>query len=216
MTAKLVTRSGHEVRVENGTAGSVLFIDSSGIITEDNAGLSYTDSTNVLSAIINAQQATEPHGFHNATLTSVAGGTDTACATNTQFVTSVFIPVNKTITGIAWLVGSVGGTDKAYGVLYSAGGTAVASSATASGGATVGSAASVMAMDLTATYAAKGPAMYYIGVSANGATAKIRTVPANLGFGIYAGTVTQTHGSVGNITAPTTFTANTGPYAYVY
>ena len=215
MTAKLVSRDGHEVRMEGNTSGSVVFVDGSGIPSED-ANFNFNATTHVLTSLVNARQSVEPAGFHNLQNSSVAAGTDTACATNTQFVSSVFIPVNKTITGIAWLVGSTGGTDKAYGVLYDASGNALGFSTTASGGVTVGSAASVMTMDLTATYAAKGPAMFYIGVSVNGATAKVRTVPANLGAGIYAGTVTQTHGTVGAITPPTTFTANTAPYLYVY
>lgn len=216
MAAKLFTQHGEEVRMQDGTTGSVLFLNAAGQLTEDNASIIFNDTTNVLTTLINAKQSVEPHGFHNLQNSSVAAGTDTACATNTQFVSSVFIPVNKTITGIAYLVGSTGGTDKAYGVLYDASGTALAFSSTTSGGVTVGSAASVTAMDLTATYAAKGPAMFYVGVSVNGATAKIRTVPANLSSGIYGGTVTQTHGTVGNITPPTTFTANTAPYLYVY
>jgi hypothetical protein len=74
----------------------------------------------------------------------------------------------------------------------------------------------VQTIAFESTYAAKGPAMYYVGVSASGATAKLRTVPANLSFGIFAGQVSQTHGVVAAITAPTTFTAGKGPYVYVY
>ena len=213
---KLFTRQGVECRVQDGTAGSVIFLDSSGSPTEDNAGLNYNDTTNILSAIMNVGQTVEPHGFSNVQYSSVTAGTDTACATNTQFVTSVFLPCNKTITGVAYLVGSVGGTDKVYAALYDASGALCGNSTVGSGGVTVGTAAQVQTLALTSTYAAKGPAMFYVGISVNGATAKVRTVPVYQDFGIYGNTVSQAHGTVAAIAAPSTFTANKAPYVFVY
>ena len=216
MAAKLQTNYGQDVRLQDATAGSVLFANSAGELTEDNSNFNYTDSTNVLVVKANLVQATEPHGFYNITYSSVVAGTDTAFADGTQFVTSIFIPVNKTITGVAYLVGSVGGTDKVYAVLYDADGAVLANSSLTGGGATVGTAAQIQTLDLTATYAAKGPALFYVGISANGGTAKLRTVPVYLGFGIYANSVSQTHGTVAAITEPVTFTAGKAPYVYVY
>ena len=216
MAAKLYTNYGQEARVQDGTAGSVLFLASDGQLTEDNSNFSYNDTTNTLTAKANLAQATEPHGFCNKDVVSATGGTDTAFADGTQFVTSIFIPVNKTITGIAYLVGSVGGTDKVYAVLYDADGAVLANSSLTDGGATAGTAAQIQTLALTATYAAKGPALFYVGISANGGTAKIRTVPAHMQSGIYAGSVAQTHGTVAAITEPVTFTADKAPYVFVY
>jgi len=161
-------------------------------------------------------QATAPHGFANWINPTATSGTDTACANDTQFVTSVFVPVNKTLTGVTFLIGSVGGTDKVYVVLYDADGAVLANSSLTGGGATLGTAAQTQAVAFTATYASKGPRMYYVGVSVNGSTGKLRTVPAYCSAGLFAGSVTQTHGTVAAITEPTTFTADKAPICFVY
>lgn len=161
-------------------------------------------------------QATAYSGAHNIAPSTATSGTDTAFASGTQFVTSIWVPANITLTGARYLVGSVGGTDKVYAVLYNAAGTNVANSSLVSDGATVGTAAQMQELAFTATYAAKGPAMFYVGISANGATAKLRTVPAYTGGSIFAGSVSQVHGTVAAITEPTTFTADKAPYVVLY
>lgn len=213
MAVKTYDDQGREIHTEGGTAGTVPFLGSDGKYTEDTSGLAYNDATNVLEAIMHVKQADEPHGFANLQVASVVSGTDTAFAATTHFITSLFLPVNKSLTGVAYLIGSVGGTDLALGALYAAGGTAVAQSATA--GQTVGATATYQTLAFTATYAAKGPAMYYVGIQANGATAKVRTVPANLGFGIHGGFATVTFGGTA-AAVPSTFTADLAPYVYVY
>ena len=161
-------------------------------------------------------QATAPHGFANWVPASATDGTDTACADGTQFVSSIFLPVNKTLTGVTFLIGSVGGTDKVYVVLYDADGAVLANSALTAGGATLGTAAQTQAVAFTATYAAKGPRMYYVGISVNGNTGKLRTLPAYRSGGLYAGSVSQTHGTVAAITEPVTFTADKAPAVFLY
>lgn len=161
-------------------------------------------------------QATAPHGFSNWQPVAATSGTDTTPADGTQFVTSIFVPVNKTLTGVGYLIGSVGGTDKVYAVLYDADGAVLANSSLTSGGATVGTAANVQTLAFTSTYAAKGPRMYYVGISMNGNTARLRTVPAHTQSGLFAGSVSQTHGTVAAITEPTTFTADKAPVVFAY
>lgn len=161
-------------------------------------------------------QAVAPHGFANWQPVAATSGTDTTPASGTQFVTSVFVPANKTLTGVSYLVGSVGGTDKAYAVLYSASGAVLANSTLASSGTTVGTLATQQTLAFTSTYACKGPAMYYVGISMNGTTARLRTVPAHCQGGIFAGSVSQTHGTVAAITVPTTFTADKAPVVFLY
>lgn len=161
-------------------------------------------------------QLTAPMGFFSWQPIAATSGTDTAFASGTLFVASVFVPVNKTITGIGYLLGSVGGTDKVVVQLNSAAGALLANSTLTAGGTTAGTAANTQEIAFTATYAAVGPAMYYIGVSANGATAKLRTVPAFCNAGMFANSLTQTVSVPAAIAGPTTFTADKGPIAYVY
>lgn len=161
-------------------------------------------------------QTTAFGGAHNALPATATSGTDTAFADGTQFVSSVWVPANITLTGAKFLVGSVGGTDKVYCVLYSAAGAVLANTSLTSGGATVGTAAQLQTVAFTATYAATGPKAYMVGVSANGATAKLRTVAAYCGGAIFCGSVSQVHGTVAAITAPTAFAADKAPYLSLY
>lgn len=216
MAAKTYDYYGREVLISGGTAGSVQFINSAGELTEDNTNFSYDDSTNTLAVKAHLSQAAEPHGFHNWQPVAATSGTDTTPASGTHFVTSIFVPVNKTVTGVGYLIGSVGGTDRVYAALYEAGGTVVSNTSLVSSGAVVGTAANVQSLAFTATAAIKGPAMYYVGISMNGTTARLRTVPAHTQAGLHGSSVTQTHGTVANITAPTTFTADKAPIVFLY
>lgn len=148
-----------------------------------------------------------------ATATS---GTDTACTNGTAYVGSVYLRQNATVTGVQYLVGSVGGTDKVIASLHSATGALLANSALA--GATVGTAAQLQQVAFTGTYAAVGPALYFVALTFNGTTAKFRTVPAycNAGNGVIGNGVTQTFGTAASFTAPTTFTADKVPVASLY
>jgi hypothetical protein len=157
-----------------------------------------------------------PIGVGNWQPTVATSGTDTTPASGTQFVTSLYIPASMTLTGVSYLIGSVGGTDKVYAVLYGPTGAVLANSSLASSGATVGTAATQQTLAFTATYAVKGPGRFYIGISMNGATARLRTVLAQCQAGILGGTVTQVHGTVAAITVPATFTADQAPIVFVY
>ena len=156
-----------------------------------------------------------PSGIANWQPIAATSGTDTTPADGTQFVTAIWVPANKTITNINYLIGSVGGTNKVYGVLYSSTGAVLANTSLTGGGATVGTAANIQTLALTATYAAKGPALFYVGISMNGNTARLRTVPAHTQAGLWAGSVSQVHGTVAAITAPTTFTADKAPVVFL-
>jgi len=161
-------------------------------------------------------QPVNPTGFHNVLPATATSGTDTTPANGTQFVTSVFVHGNITIKGAAFLIGSVGGTDKVYAVLYDAAGVVLANSSLTSGGATVGTAANLQSLDFTSTYFAKGPAQYYVGISINGNTSRLRTIAAFCGGSLRAGSVSQTHGTVAAITVPTSFTADKAPFISLY
>ncbi len=139
-------------------------------------------------------------------------GTDTACTNGTSYFVELNVPYNQTLTGLAYQVGSVGGTDKVIVALYNSAGTVVASSAVA--GATVGTAAQIQSVAFETPYAAVS-GRYFASVTFNGATAKFRTYPIP-GSKFIAGSEAETFGTVTNITPGTTFTADKGPLCYVY
>jgi hypothetical protein len=155
-------------------------------------------------------------GAHNWQAIAETSGTDTTPANNTQFVTSIFLPANMTLTGASYLIGSVGGTDRVYAVLYSSAGAVLANSTLGSGGTVVGTAANVQQLAFTATYAALGPRMYYVGISMNGNTARLRTVPVHTQGSLWGNSVSQTHATVAAITPPTTFTDAKLPIVSLY
>lgn len=217
-----VIGSADTILIKEDTPASPAFTD---ITASDDVTISDTLTVSGTTALTGAvtttggiAQATAPHGFANWQPVAATSGSDTTPADGTQFVTSIFIPANKTITNINYLIGSVGGTNVVYGVIYDAAGTNVKNTSLTSGGATVGTAANVQTLALTSTYAAKGPALYYVGISINGNTARLRTVPAHTQSGIFAGSVSQTQGvspTVAAITPPTTFTADKAPVVYL-
>lgn len=147
---------------------------------------------------------------------SATAGTDTACSNGTAYVGSVFLGKNSTVTGIQYLVGSVGGTDKVVVSLHDSTGALLANSDLS--GTTVGTAAHIQQVAFTGTYAAVGPGTYFIGLTFNGTTAKFRSVPVdcNVGNGVIGNGVTQTFGTAASFTAPTTFTADKVPVASLY
>lgn len=149
-------------------------------------------------------------------LASLTGGTDTAGVAGTRFTASLFIPHIVTLTGIGFLIGSVGGTDKAIVELHDADGTLLANSALA--GVTVGTAATMQEIPFTAPVEVVGPGWYFVSVTYNGITAKLRTMAAATAMASVAITksATGTFGTVGALTVPTTFTADVAPIAYTY
>lgn len=157
-------------------------------------------------------------GIGNWNNTVATSGTDTTPANGTQWVTSIFVPANFTVSNITFLIGSVGGTDKVYGVIYDSTGAVVSNTSLAGGGATVGTAANTQTLALTtpaATAVVKGPRLYYVGISINGNTSRIRTVPAFTSFGLWGNSVAQAHGTVAAITPVTTFTADKAPIVFL-
>jgi hypothetical protein len=149
----------------------------------------------------------------NATATS---GTDSACSNGTAYVGSIFVPANMRVTGIQYLVGSVGGTDSVIASLHTASGAVVANSNLA--GTTVGTAAQTQQVPFAAVASIAGPAWYFIALTFNGNTARFRTVPAfcHSGNGVIGNGVAQTFGTAASFMAPTTFTADNVPVASVY
>ncbi len=158
-----------------------------------------------------------PTGVCNWQPIAATSGTDTTPASGTQFVTSIYMPANMTVTNVSYLIGSQGGTDKVYAVIYDSAGVVVANTDISSAGTavTVGTTANIQTIPLTAPIALTGLRRYFVGISMNGNTARLRTVPAHTQVGLLAGQVSQTHGTVAAITVPSTFTADKAPVVFL-
>jgi hypothetical protein len=147
-----------------------------------------------------------------------AAGTDKAVVITEMYVSEIFIPANCTVTGVAVLMGSAtegSGATGTQAALYNSAGTRVAISddVDVSGFTTD----AYGALPFTSTYAAKGPATYYIGIISGVNTNKIRTHIAGA-FGAVAvtGLVYSTEAGYATITPPTTFTTGVAPIASLY
>lgn len=141
-------------------------------------------------------------------------GTDTAIADGTTYWQEVWLPANKTVTGVGFLNGTVVGTDNLLVALYDSVGALVANSALA--GELSAGADTYQEIAFTGTYAAAGPARYFIAVQGNGTTAALQrnTTLGPLGAN---GSVGGTFGTlVDPITVVETHTDNVGPMAYLY
>lgn len=152
-------------------------------------------------------------------LTSLTDGTDTAGVAGTRFTTSIQIPYTMTMTGIGYLIGSVGGTDDVIVELHDADGILIANSGlTAALAPTCGTLATFQEVSFTAPVEVLGPGTYFLSVTFAGATAKLRTVPTARGASqvLLTKSATGTFGTTGNLTVPTTFTAGVGPIAYTF
>lgn len=146
---------------------------------------------------------------------AATSGTDSACTNGTVYFGAIIVPHHVRATGVRYLIGSVGGTDKVIATIHDAHGTVVANSAVA--GATVGTAANTQDVALTAEYTLE-PGLYFLGLTFNGTTAKFRTVPAftHAGGNLIAGSATQTFGTTAAFTPVTTFTADKAPVCSLY
>jgi hypothetical protein len=144
------------------------------------------------------------------------GGTNTTPVSGTVWVTSFRINrllLPRTLTGVTYRIGTVGGTDKVIAAIYDLLGNVVANSDLA--GVTVGTAATAQSVPFTAPYRAEADA-YFVSLSFNGTTARFQTVPTGNTSGLLATSATGTFGTLAAITPPTTFTADKAPVLTVY
>lgn len=142
-------------------------------------------------------------------------GTDVGAADSGDiFFSEIWLPCNKTLTGAAVLNGATVGTDKWILALANNAGTVVATTALA--GTTTAGADAFQQIAFTATYAAVGPARYWLILQANGATDRFQAIAANT-YLLDTGTnASGVFGTLASITPTTSFTADLGPIGYVY
>lgn len=172
------------------------------------------DTTNQQSTATVAMATLAAQSFWtgNVGVALATSGNDTANTNGDVYWAPIYVTNPCTINGVAFLIGSVGGTDKAISALYSAAGALLANSALA--GATVGTAANFQNLDFAVAYVA-APGLYYVAMQFNGTTAKWRSHTAP-GLKFVTGTVAGTFGTLAAITPGTTYTANKGPIAVTY
>lgn len=137
-------------------------------------------------------------------------GTDATPVITEVYIAEVFVPANCTVTGVAVFNGSVASGNMKVGLANSSGAVVATSGSTAMSGTDA-----YQRIDFTSTYAAKGPATYYILQFIDNTTARYNThTVGNFGAGKQTG---QTYATgFTTITPPTTFTTALGPIASLY
>jgi hypothetical protein len=159
-----------------------------------------------------------PTVFHSGGTAPFSGVAATSGATNASVVTTqtyvceVFVPVNATLTGVSVLNGTAVAGNLNVGLANSSG-TVVAQSATTT--AATGT-STYQQVPFTATYAAKGPAKYFVLVQGSNTGGRFNAHTIG-NFGAMAVT-SETYGTFLTTAAysTTTFTTAVGPVADVY
>lgn len=150
--------------------------------------------------------------FHTGGTTIMAStdGNDSTPVNTEVYIAEVYIDANATLTGVAMFNGSVASGNIKVGLADSAGNIVATSASTAMSGTDA-----FQRVPFTATYAAKGPATYYVLLFVDNNTARVNCWPiGNFGAAKQTGQVYATGFTA--ITPPTTFTANLGPIASLY
>ena len=155
--------------------------------------------------------APDPGG---AVLTGV--GTSTATTNTSMYCSQIYLPANKTLTGLEILNGTATANGHRNVILYDAAGYLLANSGSTT---TSGTASQYQQFAFTAKYFAVGPA-WYVGCSQSQSSSDtlnlMATADGNAGFltQIYTG---QTYGTVpSTIVPPTAYTTLQGPYFAFY
>jgi hypothetical protein len=224
----------YQARIVNNGGGKLFYKVTSDVTTSDTevASASAFNVENTVWVISNsranitvehreaaASPLSAPAGFYTWQPPTAESGTDTAFAEKKLFMASIFIPVTKTITGVGYLLGAGGGTNKVIAALVNSQGQKVANSSETTEGTVAGTEKTVQELAFVSPFKANGPGQYFIGITANGATAKLRTIPANTaGKNIFTGEISLSTKNVvpSSITVPTEWVAAKGPVAFVY
>jgi len=147
----------------------------------------------------------------------VVVGSDQACDDGDRHFTEINVSYVDTVTGIWYLVGSVGGTDSVTLELFSNAGVLLASTAETSvkEGAIVGTAAQIQSDAFTGGPVVLQPGRYFISAQFSGTTAKFRspTVPGAL---FICDEDAGTAHTPASITPGTAFVADKGIFGGLY
>ena len=153
-----------------------------------------------------------PRNFHTGEEPAIAStsGTDSTPVITEVYIAEVFVAANCTVTGVAVFNGSVASGNIKVGLADANGNVVATSASTAMSGTDA-----YQRIAFTGTYAAKGPATYYVLQFIDNTTARFNThTVGNFGAGKQTG---QTYATgFTTITPPTTFTTALGPIASLY
>lgn len=158
--------------------------------------------------------STSPRNWHTGASKPLAttDGTDYTVVATEVIIAEVFVPSNATITGVALFNGSAVAGNVKVGLANSAGAVVATSASTAQSGTDA-----YQLVPFTGTYAAVGPATYYVLAigDTGGGTSKINThIIGSFGGSKQTGQVYAT--GFTTITPPTTFTTALAPMASLY
>lgn len=195
-------------------------ITASGTVASGNQAITGTESVSgaftPTGGVAAAGGFSTPTVFHSGgynALTTTGANQKQIVTTETYFV-EVFIPANTTITGVSLLLGHTTAAQNVFVGLANSSGTIVANSNTTTA---MGTADTFQQIPFTGTYAAVGPAKYFICVQSSQTTGFIATHAALGNFG--AGKITsETYGTFLTTATykATTYTASLGPIADTY
>lgn len=190
----------------NNTTGKVAVLGTNGAVTFAGA---VTPTGGVAAA---GGFTSSPRCFHTGNTSAQVSTdfTDATPSTTETYFCEVFVPANVTLTGVALFNGSnITGNVTVY--LTNSAGTNLAHSASTAGSGTD----AYQLIPFTATYAATGPATYYVVTQYNSATARYNTHTIGVfGAGKQTGTTFGTFPTTPTI--PTTFTTALGNVATLY
>lgn len=126
------------------------------------------------------------------------------------YVSEVFVPANVTVTGVAVFNSATISGNVKVGLANSSGVNVATSASTAMAGTSV-----YQRVPFTGTYAAVGPATYYVEVFYDNATVRPNTITAG-SCGVTKATSQVFATGFTTVAAPTTFTTALGPVANLY
>lgn len=136
--------------------------------------------------------------------------TDQTPVSTEVYIAEVFVPANMTVTGVAVFNGTAVSGNMKVGLANSAGAVVATSASTAASGTDA-----YQRVPFTGTYAAVGPATYYVLTFYDNNTQRANALKmGNCGAAKQTGQVFAT--GFTTITPPTTFTADLGPAAALY
>ena len=214
---ELARRGGNYAFEGNVTIGGTLGVTgvSSLAATTVSTTLGVTGVTTATGGLVFATNSAFIWAIGGPSLLATSG-TDQAPTDGPRQWVQVFIPRNVTLTGIGYMVGSVGGTDSVVVELKDSAGATVARSIASDTEIAdlVGTAANFQNVNFSSTFAAVA-GIYYIVVQMNGTTAKLRTYGV-VGSKFVAATAAGTFKTDASITPGTVFVADEGPISYVF
>lgn len=137
-------------------------------------------------------------------------GTDATPVNTEVYIAEVFVPANSTLTGVSVFNGSVASGNVKVGLANSSGAVVATSASVAMSGTDA-----YQRVPFTGTYAAKGPATYYVLYFVDNGTARYNAHTfGDFGAAKQTGQVYAT--GFTTITPPTTFTTALAPIASLY